>query len=410
MKFWKITGSLVFSSMNLFAPSDSLAKSQLKCIPGKFFEVQGVRNQVCYYTNQDRKIMVGSVGAKNVSDLNIPFFRCRLENGASQCSTWNVQSAEKLGVNYNESLKQVFSNEDKVPTAPLTPKPESPVEQSNTGSTTGASGCDIPAGPIAYNIGSTSGKGVQCKNARSIVVEYMGKFDELAMMNKKNPSAKKFGMGYINPLVETNEISKFGPDKKICFSNTDGSKYCEGKFNDYGSAKAVKYLTTQIKHWKEEGKKLEQSCVPVDIDNCDGIGTENYQKVMDLVAKLNKEDPKIKVKVFVKNAHEKECQKFLNHPSAIGAFIEEISAKDVNNLVSLRTDPSKILLFAQGSQREAHHESLASISKRGIPNSSVSIGDGDYNQVNKCVAHGPSQVAARSGSKTSLGSNLAGVR
>ncbi|MGE4133713.1 MAG: hypothetical protein AB7F86_18900 [Bdellovibrionales bacterium] len=246
--------------------------------------------------------------------------------------------------------------------------------------------CGIPPGPIAYNIGSDSGSGVSCQ-AKSVVVGFRG---SLSSVKKRGQVA----MGYINPRLENmREARRFGGS---FYHKKDG--WNEPVYHDYGSQAAVNYIASQVNHWKDEGAKIGQSCVAVDVDNCDVVGTENYGKVLDTIDRLNRERPNVQIRVLIKNPQLANCGRYLKRSVAIGAFMEEISPDEVSQVTSMRPNPDQILVFAQGSDRNGEHASLSSIASRSLPNSTVSFDvgrknkkgkwlyrKGSYNEINQCT-------------------------
>lgn len=237
----------------------------------------------------------------------------------------------------------------------------------------------FPKGPIAYNIRNKTGSGVTC-NAASVVSGYMGQLRK-----------DKFGIGYINPMRESGDPAP-GTILYKCSSCGDG----EYRYPDYNSQDAVAYVQTQLLHWQRQGIAKKQSCVPVDIDNCDAIGSANYLKILKQVQKFNNQ-PGIETKIMVLNKNPQNNCNFFSHPTVIGAFIEEISLADAQKVSKMRSKSEQVLLFAAGSGSKAEpkngkedprNENVRKIEKANprIPNASFSYDKGkEYEQVYDCT-------------------------
>lgn len=391
-RFGITLAALLCSLAAAAAASPRAPGERLTCIPGRYFPAQGYSNQLCLFTKLSREELK-SADATTLITPETKLLRCHLENGASVCSNWTPEAAEKIGVDHQDSVNQIFGKsaeprklEAQPETQPkLQPEPApKPTVAIRPTAAQGAGGriqdCALPQGPIAYNIGSSRGTGVSC-NARSIVVGFGGDFNAL-------PRGVT-GVGYINPLVENAEMrARF---LKGAPSRMGNAIYGEPMFLDYSSQGAQKYIEYQVQHWKKAAQNRRgspQKCVAVDVNNCDVIGTKNYGHVLDVIDRLNKADPEgVQIRVLVKNPQNSKCRGFMKRSVVIGAFIEEISPSEVNLLTSsVRANPDQVLLFARGNQRGAEHASLASLAARKIPNSSVSFDtNGEYQSVTKCT-------------------------
>lgn len=240
--------------------------------------------------------------------------------------------------------------------------------------------CGIKPGPVAYNIGNSSGTGIapSCR-PQSVVAGFLGSFSKL-------PDGTT-GMGYINPRIENAEMKNKFPGN----SYVVGDEWDEPVYYDYNSSAAVNYISHQVRWWKRRGAERGQSCVAVDVDNCDVIKPGNYKKVLDLIDRLNRENPKdVQIKVFVKNPQNEGCGQFMKHPVAIGAFMEELSASDYHRLAKLRANEDQLMLFAQGNQRNGREhislERIAQTASSNLPNTAVSFdGNGSYKFIKQCT-------------------------
>lgn len=256
-------------------------------------------------------------------------------------------------------------------------QPKTPPPSGATGPAGSALDCNIPAGPIAYAIKSPTGAGGRSCGAKSIVVGYKGSFSSL-------PEGVT-GMGYINPRLETPGLKNEFPGNTYA----PGDEWNEPVYRDYSSPGAVSYITMQVKHWKEQGRLRrpnKQTCVAVDIDNCDVIGADNYGKVLDVVDDLNRKEPDVQIRVFIKNPQNAGCGRHMRRPVAIGAFMEELTASEFQNLVRSRPNTNQLLLFARGNRRNSGHISLDAIARSGVPNTAVSFDEnGSYGSIDRCT-------------------------
>lgn len=237
--------------------------------------------------------------------------------------------------------------------------------------------CGIEPGPVAYNIGSSTGQGVgrECR-PRSVVVGFNGSFANLP------PGT--VGMGYINPRLEKPSMKNQFPGE----TRSGGDEWNEPIYKDYSSKGAVDYIAHQVNHWKKEGRKRGQKCVAVDVDNCDVIKAENYGKVLDTIDRLNRQDPSVQIRVLVKNPQNAGCGQFLKRSVAIGGFMEELSAADADRVDRMRANPNQILVFARGNNRGGGHISMDALDRKRIPNSTVSHdSNGSYNSISRCSYH-----------------------
>ncbi len=233
--------------------------------------------------------------------------------------------------------------------------------------------CEIPEGPIAYNIG---GNNVTCF-AESVVIGFLG-----SPRNVKYGRKKVYNMGYINPLVEKSYVGQFSPG--VLYSSLQSGAYGEPRFRDYNSPEATSYLNKQILHWKAVGKAVGQKCIPVDIDNCDSIGNAAYLSILNRIEEQNKTGDVV-VKVLTKNPHN-NCN-FMSHPAVIGAFVE-ISGDEpvsvVRKVAATRNKPEQILIFARGGP--GTNDKVLTANKQGLPNSAYSYDEGgEYKNVVNCT-------------------------
>jgi hypothetical protein len=225
--------------------------------------------------------------------------------------------------------------------------------------------CGIPKGPWAYNIGGDS---VSC-NA------------EVTVSGFKSQLRGKFGAGYINPLTEKGQ-SRPGSGAGNCADSSTAKQYGEGCFSSYAGGSGQAYIQEQLLYWQAEGTAKGQKCVPVDIDNCDSIGSANYKNILDQVESFNNQ-ASVKIKVLTKNPHLGSCN-FFSHPAVVGAFIEEISPSDAQKVSQMRNKPEQILLFARGGS--GTNQKLKQIESLKIPNSSYSYDEGsEYQNVTDCT-------------------------
>lgn len=229
--------------------------------------------------------------------------------------------------------------------------------------------CGIPKGPIAYNIGTNNGSGVRC-NANTVFVGFKQTFRDGI-----------FNAGYINPLLEKGMQH---PQASIgnCKQTGVASQYSEKCFSDYSSGVGQAYIQEQILHFQNEGKRTGQKCVPIDIDNCDSIGGENYRSILDQVEKLNN-NAEVKIKVFTKNPQTSGCN-FLSHPAVVGAVIEGINPTNTSIVANSRSKPEQLLLFLRGNT--GSNEKLKAIDNLKIPNSAFSYDNGkEYENIFDCT-------------------------
>jgi hypothetical protein len=229
--------------------------------------------------------------------------------------------------------------------------------------------CGIPKGPMAYNIGGTNGTGSKC-DAKTVFVGY-----------KQNLPTGKFGGGYINPMTEKG-TNLAGSSLNNCAQKGVASQYGEKCFSDYSSGPGFAYIQEQLLHFQKEGARVGQKCVPVDIDNCDSIGANNYKAILDAVEKLNN-GADIKIKVMAKNPQLAGCN-FLSHPAVVGAFVESATTNEAQQIAKMRSKPEQILLFARGGG--GTNRKLQDIEKLNIPNSAYSYDSGrEYENVDNCT-------------------------
>ncbi len=237
--------------------------------------------------------------------------------------------------------------------------------------------CGLPVGPIAYNIASESGSGVRC-NAKTVIIGYKGR-----------PATKNYFIGgYVTPLVPPFDGANVSKYSGVTGSAGDG--YGGRRFANYNSQEARTFIDEQLLHWKSVGAALGQKCVPIDIDNCDNVGSANYKIVLDRVEELNQtaQSSGVLLKVLTKNP-QINCN-FFSHPAVIGAFIEEISPSDAVRVGQMRNKPEQVLLFAAGSGSKSPNSSANVNLKRleaiGIKNSAYSYDSGkEYEVVHDCT-------------------------
>lgn len=231
--------------------------------------------------------------------------------------------------------------------------------------------CGIPKGPWAYNIGGNS---VSC-DARVIVKPFRSQ--DITGISKD----KVWLAGYVNPAVQKDLRSKFPSPN--CGSSA--GKYGEGCFSDYSSGAGQAYVQWQLLHWQEMGDKVGQKCVPIDIDNCDAIGTKNYLSILDQIEKFNNKSSKAKLLVLNKNPHN-NCD-FMSHAVVGGAFVEiseDPVGEVVNKVNAVRKKPEQILVFARGGT--GSNEKVRAAQNSGIKNSAFSFDKGgEYERVDNCT-------------------------
>lgn len=222
------------------------------------------------------------------------------------------------------------------------------------GSTSGD--CDIPNGPVAFNIGGENGNGVSC-NAQTVFVGF-----------KQNLKSGVFGGGYVNPMLEKG-MDKPGASVGNCKNPQTAQEYDEKCFTDYASGEARAYVQEQLIHWQNEGGRVGQKCVPVYLDNCDSIGSKNYKTILDSIELLNNSG-QVKLKVINPNPQISACN-FLSHPAVVGALAEldENNGYDtVRRVSAMRNNSEQILIVTRGGRgtdanlREASTANISNVS------------------------------------------------
>jgi hypothetical protein len=231
--------------------------------------------------------------------------------------------------------------------------------------------CGVPLGPIAYNKGGNS---VRC-DARSVLTGYMSSL------------RGAFGMGYINTMTENFETGGASVASN-CVETGTARQYGEGCFRSYslGSLGSA-HVQKQILHWQAQGASKGQMCVPVDLDNCDSIGSAAFKEVLDQIENINNR-ASVKIKALIKNPHLSGCN-FMSHPAVIGAVVEEVGAEGARQVSSLRSKPEQILLFVAGSgsnNQNGRLTKLQSAESARVPNSAYSYDSGpEYSAVVNCT-------------------------
>jgi hypothetical protein len=352
-------------------------------------------------------LFLGSIYFNNAEALSIPDIQKYVYERIRVISFGSGPNAVTTPVNFNTGTQAAVElNKEALPiannptptqitdfsTQPSLPQPgDSPVV--GVGSNNAKSfddktqGCNFPKGSFAYQIGTTDGSGVKltCKPS-TIMVGYKGKISGLPK--------DIFGAGYFSTLIPKDD--KENTKKYISISKPSGDGYGSRMFLDYNSKEAKAYVDEQLLHWKEEGILKKQSCVVVDVDNCDDIGGDNYKIVLDEIEQFNKNNNNggVTIKVLAKNTQLVKCNlgkiNFFTHPAVIGGLIEHGNKTEYKTELSKR-NPNQMLIFASGAGTKTSaspgnvYTSKIENTER-IPNSAYSYDSGaEYQHVYKCT-------------------------
>jgi hypothetical protein len=190
-----------------------------------------------------------------------------------------------------------------------------------------------------------------------------------------------FAAGYINPLTEKGQTGG-ASSAGNCKDSSTANQYGEGCFKSYAlGSDGAAYIQKQILHFQKEGQAKGQKCVPVDIDNCDSVGSAAYKQILDQIETLNNQGS-VKIKVLNKNPHLGGCN-FFSHPAVIGAFIESANANEAQAIAKMRNKPEQVLVFARGGG--SSNQKLKSLESLNIPNSAYSYDQGsEYQNITEC--------------------------
>jgi hypothetical protein len=238
--------------------------------------------------------------------------------------------------------------------------------------------CGIPRGPIAFNIGAENGNGVQC-DAKTVFVGF-----------KQNLPSGKFGGGYVNPMLEKGKTAS-GASVENCANPQTANEYGEKCFANYTSGEGQSYMQAQLLHWQEEGQKVGQKCVPIYVDNCDSIGSQNYKSILDSIEQLNNSG-QVKLKVINPNP-QNSGRNFLSHPAVIGALAEldeKNGPETARQVANLRNKPEQLLIVTRGGK--GTDANLREASRENILNASFSFdvtvnGAKEYQKIYNCTYH-----------------------
>jgi hypothetical protein len=256
--------------------------------------------------------------------------------------------------------------------------------------------CDCGKEVIVDTNALRSGNTTGCLSCWKVKDETGNRYGRVTVIGRGHKASGQgvLGGGYINPMLEKGLVRK-GASLGNCKDQDTAKKYGEKCFANYTSGGGLAYIEEQVLNFQKEGGRIGQKCVPVDIDNCDSIGTENYKSILDTIEKLNNLGD-VKIKVLAKNPHLSGCmgkgkENFFNHPAVIGAFVESATKEEAKQLDQMRK-PGQVLLFAAGSGSKVPesraNKNLGEIEKLNIPNSAYSYDRGkEYQSVYKCSYH-----------------------